>query len=312
MSRTLIPGEDLATATRRIATAELSAALDELRPSSSKIDARVHSMRKRMKRLRALLRLVRYSIEERCYRTLNEAFRDAARQLSGAREAAVRIKGLGALCEASSLSLPSEFEATLRSRLSHSRSSQVGSTLSTRVESAREGLMGAERQLQSMTLEPPHWPLIHEGFQRGYARGKTGLDHVLCTLTTEAFHEWRKWVKYHMHHVELLGVTWPAELELRAGSLKELADALGDEHDLADLRDALLREPIGELSAGPTEVLLRALDQRRRQLREQALRLGARLYAESPKAFSKRTERYYAAWYDETSRELEVSRPEER
>ncbi len=311
MSRTLIPGEDLATATRRIATAELSAALDELRPSSSKIDARVHSMRKRMKRLRALLRLVRYSIDGRCYRTLNESFRDAARQLSGAREAAVRIKGLAALCEESSLSLPPEFEDTLRSRLSHSRTRQVAATLSTRVESAREGLEDAERQLEDMTLHPSHWALIHEGFERGYARGKKGLDHAFRTLTTEAFHEWRKWVKYHMHHVELLGVTWPAELELRAGSLKDLADALGDEHDLADLRDALLREPIGELAAAPTEVLLRALDRRRQELREQALRLGARLYAESPKAFSKRSERYYVAWHQESSRELDVSRPEE-
>lgn len=301
MSLSLQPGEHLADGVRRIFQSELAAALAELQPEERKIDARVHSMRKRMKRLRALLRMVRASIGEQTYRSCNAAFRDAARQLAGAREAAVRVKGLAALCDDGQVALPPGFEQALRERLSHSRRSQVSAALADRVVLAHALLEAASERVSTLHLPHRGFGLVRRDFERSYARARRGRAHSLRSLSTEAFHEWRKWVKYHLHQVELLAVTWTDELELRTSALKELADLLGDEHDLADLRAALLSEPLGELPPGPTAELLGLLDRRRQTLREEALRLGARLFAEKPRAFSGRVERYYDSWREEQS-----------
>ncbi len=72
----------------------------------------------------------------------------------------------------------------------------------------------------------------------------------------------------------------------------ELTELLGDHHDLAVLAEDLGGRPeLGDRA--PFEA---AIERRQEQLLDAALELGARLYAEKPKAFAKRIERYWRAW----------------
>jgi hypothetical protein len=59
----------------------------------------VHEARKDLKKLRAVLRLVRDDLGDAVYRSENVRFRDAGRMLSGARDAHVRVETLAALRE---------------------------------------------------------------------------------------------------------------------------------------------------------------------------------------------------------------------
>jgi hypothetical protein len=67
----------------------------------------------------------------------------------------------------------------------------------------------------------------------------------------------------------------------------ELADRLGDDHDLAVLAD-WIREHTG---AGPE--FYNAVDRRRAELQAEAITLGARLYADKPKAYVRRMRRLW-------------------
>src|SRR5436190_15203214 len=94
----IVPGEPVPDEVRRVAVGRIDHALDELRgdSDSSRAEA-VHEARKDMKKLRALLRLVRGELGEELYVHENTVFRDTGRQLSGVRDADVMIHTLSDL-----------------------------------------------------------------------------------------------------------------------------------------------------------------------------------------------------------------------
>lgn len=110
------------------------------------------------------------------------------------------------------------------------------------------------------------------------------------------FHEWRKRVKYHVHHAKLLRPLWPKVNKAWRKEAKALSDILGNDHDLV-LLDALLQTEYEELASDQIRKRLQKVIRKEQQhLREQAWEIGQRLYAEKPKALKKRWKRYWHVW----------------
>lgn len=128
------------------------------------------------------------------------------------------------------------------------------------------------------------------------------------------FHRWRKWVKVHGCHTQLLVNAWPKELKGREKALNQLGDILGHDHDLLVLSE-LLKESRKAASDKSIEgrqntsvaktslankrnikTLLKLIGERRWQLQTEALSLGGRLYAEKPNAHLARIEAYWQSW----------------
>ncbi len=87
------PAEPVGDVVRCLARRRLEPAVEALRHSSeAELDEVVYDVRKRCKRVRALLRLARDGIGEDVYRRDNRALRAAARALSPLRDAAVHIE----------------------------------------------------------------------------------------------------------------------------------------------------------------------------------------------------------------------------
>jgi CHAD domain-containing protein len=107
------------------------------------------------------------------------------------------------------------------------------------------------------------------------------------------FHDWRKRVKYHRYHLDLLHEIWPRQLKGRRKEVKALGTLLGDEHDLAVLQDVLAAEGGNLDGAGALSDLA---GRRRAELREEMRLLGARVFAERPKALARRYRCYWRAW----------------
>ena len=106
-------------------------------------------------------------------------------------------------------------------------------------------------------------------------------------------HAWRKRVKDLWYHVRLLEPLSPGALHGYAGEAHHLSDLLGEDHDLAVLRETLLAD--GAVPADLDSVVT-LIDHRREQLQAEALQVGARLYVEKPKAFRRRIRAYWKAW----------------
>ena len=108
-------------------------------------------------------------------------------------------------------------------------------------------------------------------------------------------HEWRKSVKHLWYQLRLLRKASPSMIGPVIVELDRLADALGDDHDLAVLVAALDADP--DLYGTPDIVdhaRRVALDQQR-ELRMPAVRTGMAIYAERPSEFSSRITAYWRA-----------------
>ena len=138
------------------------------------------------------------------------------------------------------------------------------------------------------------------GLERAYQRGRKAMRAAYDAPSSERFHDWRKRVKYHRYHLDLLGELWPRPLKARRKEVKALGTMLGDEHDLAVLRATLAADDASFADAS-TRALLDLAARRRAELRAAMRPLGGRLFAERPKALAARYGSYWRSWRSEAA-----------
>lgn len=102
-------------------------------------------------------------------------------------------------------------------------------------------------------------------------------------------HDWRKRVKSLYYALDMLGGKRAKGARKSTRRADRLGDLLGEEHDLWMLSVYVEEHPdvFGGDSRARDE-LLDLIGVRRRRLRKQALKLGARLYKRSPARFTQR------------------------
>ncbi len=302
MSYRLEPKEPLAAGLKRIAREQIDQALEQLTTAPEGRDEAVHDARKRFKKVRAVLRLVRYEIGNEVYKSENVCYRDAGRQLADIRDSYVRVQTLDSVTECYAADLNGKAYATLREKLMAEHEALKRQRLD-----HDETLAGAAATIQKARGRVETWPIKHndfsavsDGLKRVYKRGRTGLSRAYANPNPENFHEWRKRVKYLWYHLRILKNLWPDLLVELAGQTHDLADYLGDDHDLAELRHLLLNRPNLFPSESDMEDLIDLMTQRQAELKVAAHHLGERIYVEKPKAFVKRIGKYWQVWQTDT------------
>ena len=92
--------------------------------------------------------------------------------------------------------------------------------------------------------------------------------------------------------MNVLSRAWPDEFEARVSAARELSQLLGDDHDLAILEDTARSK--GEVSEQALEDVVQLCRSQQSAVRDAAEFRAARLFAESPRAFTKRIANYWA------------------
>jgi CHAD domain-containing protein len=274
---------------------QLSCARDELRCSDA---AHVHAARKQVKKGRATLRLLRPAIGEDNYTRENTALRDAARPISGLRDAQV-------------------LAITYRKMRSRSDDGQQHPGL----DSAEEALLAHTRAVQQAHEARPDqlqqisqviegslerissWDLDREndvaamimGLRQTYRRGRRTMLLASRETTTEHLHDWRKQAKYLWHQLELLCSVAPGEIGELADQCHRLSDYLGDEHDFAVLEEVLSSLSYSA-SEGERAFLASCLEHCRDRLRAKAFTSGARVYRRRSGIFAAHMQLLWARW----------------
>ena len=279
---------------RRIAREQLTAAHDELDGASKRsLDDAVHETRKHLKRLRTSLRLARGALADETYQRENTAFRKTGRRLSASRDAQVRLQTLDALTSRFEDELAPRITAGLRARLvdEHERATARLHEDDTDVQAALAELDDARARTPAWRLQDDGFDAVSPGLKRIYRRGRKRMRAARDEPTAATFHEWRKRVKDLRYATQIVRVAQPKRLKRIGRAANELGDLLGDDHDLAVLRDYAEAHPQCFGDDESREALLAVIDRRSAQLREQALDCGARLYKRSPKRFTRAIER---------------------
>lgn len=308
-------GEPLAVGLRRLSVNQCEVAIRGLSDSSGDVDAGIHESRKAMKRLRAVLRLVRPQIGNRVYRYENRTLRDAARLVAGVRDGVVSVETVVALASRFEGSLPVDVfddlaerldrrAVRIRERIVHETDAvdRLVSTLDrTRIRFAGWPVDEAERKVYGRAI-PDRFRAVGTGLTDTYGRGRLEMKRAFGSPNAHNFHQWRKRAKYLRHQIEILRPWWPEVMGGTAASLERLGDLLGEEHDLAELLGLLSVDP--DLCPDPVErSLFAALAQHRRAELQAAARIeGVRLFAEKPERFESRLR----AYWDSTRLPIEV------
>ncbi|MEX2577960.1 MAG: CHAD domain-containing protein [Verrucomicrobiales bacterium] len=296
MTNPIQPKEPLPKAVRRVAREIVDGALDAVGSGEANPEEAIHLLRKSCKEMRALVRLVRDEIGNAVYRRENDFYRDLARRYSDRRDRWVFI---GVLSD--TLVPPESTEDDpVRELLRNAGKKLLRHHRDISGSGRPEGFVEVEEQLVAARKRIDRWPVGDEGFgtirrsiERVYRRGRERMRDALVNPSSQSRHEWRKRAKYLYHQLGFLRCLWPEVMETLESEQHRLSDLLGEEHDLAELKEMLASHP--ELAGG--EQALPAIEglvsHRQDELLARAWPLGARLYAESTDRFADRLEAYW-------------------
>jgi len=298
--------ENLGVGIKRVTMDQLELAASGYFDGEDEFALAVHQSRKAIKRIRALLRLVRHELTERVFSYEDRTMRDTGRLVGEVRtaaaitEAAILVRDLYG-----ELLAEGTFEE-LAARLSHRRdlielraledpnlAGQVVRNLEKAYHRYSTWPTDADaREVYGLGIRDSY-DSIESGLHSTYGRGRREMVAAYTTPTGENFHMWRKRAKYLRYQMEFLAPVWPEVVLGMTMTLDRLGLILGEDHDLAELLSLLHDRP--DLCPNPRErSLFSALvTQRRTELQIAAEILGRRIYAEQPSSLEHRFGEYW-------------------
>lgn len=293
MAYVLDPAEAVRSEVPRIAVGRLDAAIEQLDAvidGSADVVSAVHGVRKRCKETRGLARLVQPALGDE-FRPFDRLVRDAANQLSAMRDAHALLATLDNLLAAHGL------DSQLRSV--RDRQAILAAEATSAIEAGDERIINARNLLVEARNTSQEWDLpggfdaIAEGLTATYRRGRRALRTAQDDPTDEHLHEWRKSVKHLWYQMRLLRKASPSMIVPLIDELDKLADALGDDHDLAVLAASLDADPDRFGTPDTLDHARRVAREQQHRLRAPAFRTGVVIYAERPSALRSRMEAYW-------------------
>lgn len=279
MAFRLKPGKKLNRSLRDAAAGQLDDAIRQLLIAGPDHPEGVHDVRKHLKKLRAMLRLLRPGLGDR-YPAQNAALRDAARLLSAGRDDEVLLQTFERLTASLAPEAQAGF-APVRARLEARRAAALNVP-------ARDRLR-ALIALVRMRPAVRRWPAadreaLFRGWKRGFKRARKSWREAEQDGGSLQVHEWRKRIKVHWYQTRLLQPYARERLGRRREKLRRLAEMLGEFHDLAVLREQLALDPGGFGAPEQTAFLDGQAAAEQARLLEQALPLGRDLFDGKPES----------------------------
>jgi CHAD domain-containing protein len=294
---------------RRVALGRVDSAVSSLRqiPGGDQADA-IHTARKDMKKLRAVLTLVRGELGKKTYRRENERFGGAAKKLSESRDAEVLIATLASVLEDYPQDAPpvDRLVADLEARRHSVSAEGADERLEAIINEVADEIEQGGSRIADWPLRHSDWSLFEDGLKRSYRGGRKALAAIERHSAEDGLpepgdaHTFRKRVKELWYALRLFQDTWPDGLKGPTEAADGLADTLGRYNDLSVLLDEI--ESRGGADQDPQDpggedlsVLTTAIRDRQAGMLEQILPVARRLYAEEPEAFTARIGAYWAA-----------------
>ena len=291
-------GESLFAALGRIVTAEALAAAESLRDGTTKASARIHESRKRFKEIRGLLRLFHEPLGDR-FAAENRWYRDAGRELADYRNADAVVAAVRGLSTKVRRELGAAAMLKLRRLMRRQRSAVYHDR---KIAEGQMETIAAQLPIAAARLDKLS-PAVFDGFasiEAGLSRtlrdGRRAMRSALRSRDAAAFHEWRKRVKDHWYHVQLLETVWPDELAEREKLLNELSHILGEHHDLDVIRD-LVDATYDTFTPREEKRIDRTLAARQRPLERKAESIGEKIYSRPAMTLVRRLAKRWDRWH---------------
>ncbi|MEO3386559.1 CHAD domain-containing protein [Mesorhizobium sp. CAU 1741] len=267
--------------------ARIAQALDE-DVASHLHDADPHDSRKAIKKLRALLRLVRPANPDRL-KQAERLYRDAARAVSGARDAKAAVETIDRFI----MDFPDEVK---RCRLDEIRGvfqARSEHTEASLLESARDEALAlrdaARQEVLAVRFDPQmsDGDILKAGFSKTLHKWRKAQKQARGSGDAEDFHELRKVIKALAAQLGLLHEFRKGGFRKHRKKVTELGELLGELNDVHVLRQTLDENDAALPEAPDVGPFAKLLKKHAAALEKQVLRESRRLYGRRPRKLAK-------------------------
>lgn len=266
-------GKSVQKSVQRISGKALQKSLKFLERSAE--EEAIHQARKEIKKVRAVLRLVRGGVREKEYKKVMEQLRKAARCMAPVRDLQVKLatlEKLGAGLE----QRPSALNDLLkRFRLELAR--QTESFAKAGQPPTAKLIDRAAGRLKKLKVQDGN-AVVRNGLERTYAQGRKKYRMAERESRPENLHAWRKRVKDLTYHAELLKPIEPALGKL-VSKFDQLGELLGDHHDLQLILEFLKQSNAEPRTTRGVKALTKEIEGRQLKLQLRALKSGGQLFS---------------------------------
>jgi CHAD domain-containing protein len=240
----------------------------------------VHSARKALKRIRAVLRLLaqcRHDTpvleEERHW------YRDTGRLLQHLRDGDVLPQTLAHLLEDHPDTIPERASDKLEAALGVEHAAKEVDRLLRQVD--KRVVRGLKRLERRQVLPIPR-EMLCAALRATYFRAALAMERALRSGHDDPYHEWRKRAKELWYQAQLLERLCPPEPADLVSTLDTLQNGLGDAQDLTVLLHAL--EPMKGKAVKPAhkKALVALAEEERRKLWDTCESLGREIFPATP------------------------------
>ncbi len=260
---------------------QLANALGYLTDDKKNVDTAIHETRRCLKRLRALLRLVKAALPPEIFVRDNAYFRDAAHRLSELRDTAARREALILLQKEFSAQLPASVWREAKRALARSKTSRAKRNVMCAIAMS---LNEAAGNLADWALDFEDTEIVQQGMRKIFKQGKHKMETALYSVTAESYHEWRKSVNHLRHQLRLLQELKIISAKEYLQTTKMLAQVLGLNNDL-DLLAQYLSTANLKITKQERQILQDLIQTRRENCEKGANKIGAWIYQTKPKTF---------------------------
>jgi len=294
--------ESLKAGVKRIAREQLKQAIHDLKHPQQDPHQTIHEVRKQFKKLRGLIRLVRSGLGDE-YSRLNIWYRDVGRGLSRVRDAESMLEAIQKLRERfpdpAHEEVLVEFENKFLDRKQKIVEEWVD--LDSELNRLSEQLRAAYRAIKNWKIKGKEKKVLSQGLQENYQHGVEALKKLHQNPEDDLFHECRKRSKYLLYHMKLMSDIWNPILSASILELDQLNELLGDDHDLTVMTQLINSDSETFQCSANINQFQALISQQRQEFQSAAFNLADRIYAEKPKAFTRRMRVYWTLWREDHS-----------
>ena len=166
----------LSTQLQTFAAQQLATALAYLTDNKNNADTAIHETRRCLKRLRALLRLVKAELPAEIFARDNTLFRDAARRLSQLRDTAARRETLALIQKENAPQLTTTVWKETKQALARSKTSRTKRNV---MRTIALSLNEATENLTDWELDFKDTKILLKGMRKTFKQGKQKMETVL-------------------------------------------------------------------------------------------------------------------------------------
>ena len=260
-----------------IAIGLIDTALDKINRPAAQRSEDLHSVRVTIKRLRAILRLIRPVISKVAFTRENAHLRKAARRLAFSRDTTIARKTLDALSR--SVSRPDRLKAFGAALASFDEQAVPISAINKAMKQVGRDLQQSARRLERLRIAQPGWKAVGPGLCKVYSQARRRMVAALQTDDDDSYHRWRTRVKNLYHELRMLAPDASKQFGPLIACLKELESNLGSNQDIAMVITLLKKNPDAYGGTKNVGKVLKSLDKQSKKLRRKSRSLGKVIFA---------------------------------